>query len=233
MMVLWLWLSLAFAGTLSEADDQFVAGDLDAALEVMQPVADGGWGSGKLHYNLANVYYRKGELARSVLHYRYAQRVRPRDGNVHHNLALARSELKGLPEPAGLPSSWMALVTTGELSIVGLLLSLVGTGWIMLWYRREQPGILAMPGVIVLLGGLALCSVATGGVLAVHNHPLAVVVDNDALVRDAPRTDGGERFRLPPGSELSVVSELGQFLLIEDGDGRRGWISVSAAAVAR
>ncbi len=233
MIVLWMWLTLAVAGALSEGDDRFNDGDLGAAIEVMAPVAERGWGSGKLHYNLGNVYYRKGELARAILHYRSAQRSRPRDGNVHHNLALARSELKGLPDPAGLPSTWMALMTPGELSFCGLFLSVMGSLWVVVWYRREQRGVLAWPGISLLFAGLAMCTVATLGVWSIHKHPIAVVVESEALVRDAARTDGGERFRLPPGSELSVVRELGQFLLVEDGGGRRGWVSVSAAAVAR
>jgi len=231
-MTLWLWLSLALAGTLSEADDRFVEGELDAAVAVMQPIADGGWGSGRLHFNLGNVYYRKGDLPEAIRHYRTAQRLRPRDGNVHHNLALARSELKGLPDPASLPASWMSLVTAGELALLGWVLASIGTLWVVVWYRRNRRSGLGLPGGLLVILGLGLASVSAVGVCEARQHPIAVVVHPDALVRDAARTDGGERFRLAPGAEVAGVRVLGRFLLIEDGDGRRGWISVSAVSIS-
>jgi hypothetical protein len=233
MMVLWLWLSLAFGGTLSDGADRFSEGDLAGAAAVLMPAAESGWGSGRLHFNLGNVYYRKGELPLAIHHYRAAQRLRPRDGNVHHNLALARSELKGLPDPVGLPSTWMSLVTVGELAVLGWLSTTVGSVWVVAWFRRKQTLALALPGAALVGVGLGIGAMSLQGVWTLHRHPVAVVTSPSALVRDAARTDGEERFRLAPGSEVSVIRGLDPFLLVEDGEGRRGWVSVSAVEINR
>ena len=227
-MIWLLWfVSVALGGTLSDADDRFTEGDLDGAVALLEPVADGGWGSGKLHFNLGNVYYRKGDIPRAIAHYRAAQRLRPRDGHVHHNLALARSELKGLPDPVDLPSAWMSLVTPGELATLGFLSTSAGMIWVVAWYRRRDRMGLALPGLSGVALGLVMASAGAWGLWEAQQHPVAVVVAEGALVRDAARTDGAERFRLAPGAEVSVVRALGAFLLVEDGDGRRGWMSVS------
>jgi len=233
MIAVWLWLSIALGGTLSDGDDRFSEGDLDGAAAVLMPAAESGWGSGRLHFNLGNIYYRKGDLPRAILHYRAAQRLRPRDGNVHHNLALARSELTGLPDPVDLPSTWMSLVTVGELALLGWLSAALGSVWVVVWFRRKQPPALALPGAALVCMGLLVGAGSLQGVWTLYWHPIAVVTSPETRVRDAARTDGEERFRLAPGSEVSVVRALDPFVLVEDGDGRRGWVSESAIEIHR
>jgi hypothetical protein len=57
--------------------------------------------------------------------------------------------------------------------------------------------------------------------------PAAVVVDQEAMVRDTPSADGGERHRLPPGSEVWILRSVGDFHLLVDGRGRRGWVPIN------
>ena len=87
LLLLWIGLAMsAHASVLSDGAEAFEAGELDRAIEVWEQ-ADAR-PSGKVLFNLGNAWYRKGDLPRSIAHYRSAQRLRPRDGNVHHNLAL-------------------------------------------------------------------------------------------------------------------------------------------------
>ncbi len=224
MMTLWLVLGSAFGGTLSDGDDAFLAENLDDAIAAWQPAADSGAATGKLLFNLGNAWYRKGDFPRAIAYYRAAQRARPRDGHVHHNLALSRAELAGAPRPA-LPNwRWMSIVSAGELAALGLLL-LLG---VALGGRRrsvrEAPQGQRLLAVAMLLGAVMIGTAWFGAT----SPGVGVVIDREAIVRDTPRTDGAELSRLVPGAEVAVVRTLGDFHLIEDGDGERGWVTAAS-----
>ena len=84
--------SLARAGAVEDGAASFAKGDLDEAIAAWESAsADGHEPSGVIAYNLGIAWYRKGDFPRSVAHFRGAAHHRPRDANVLHNLALARS----------------------------------------------------------------------------------------------------------------------------------------------
>ncbi len=221
MMVL-LLAQLAGAGALEDGLSAFEARDLPAAVEAWESVD--GRGSAALHFNAGVARYRQGDMPRAVAHWRAARQQRPRDADVLHNLALARSRLKGAGgTPVGEPVGWMALVTPGELGLVSLFLLLVagGGGWahrlgkrVASWWVWAALGVLAVVLSIVTLDG----------VWAVENRPVAVVVDAPAVVRDAAAVQAKEIAVLEPGTEVAVRRQLGDFLLVSTGDGDGGWI---------
>lgn len=222
-------LLVACDGTVEQGARAFAEGDLDGAIAPLEAIAESGRGSGVLHYNLGNAWYRKGDLPRAVAHYRVAQLHRPRDGRVHHNLAVARADLRAersLPEPARPPMFWMSFVTPSELGVLGLLLTLGGSLFALRWRREPGKG-WGPPAVVAGAVGLLLASASLAGAWQLRVHPVAVAAERLA-VRDLPRADADERFALPPGTEVSVVRLLGDFVLAEDGTGRRGWVPRSS-----
>jgi hypothetical protein len=88
-----------------------------------------------------------------------------------------------------------------------------------------------VPGTLALAGGLAVLAVASWGARRVAAVPVAVVVDSEAVVRDAASVAASERHRLKPGVEVAVQRRYGGFLLVEDGMGRRGWIAEGTALI--
>jgi hypothetical protein len=231
VIALVFWLGLATAGTLGDGAAAFDAGDLDGALEAWD---DGSAPpAGKRLYDLGNVWYRKGDAPRAVAQYRAARRLRPRDGNVQHNLALARAELDGVPEPALAPYAWLELLTVGELGLVGGAVTAAGSLGLIVWYRRRKyyglAGVVA-PTVLWVLG-LAMAGTATLGARQVLMHPIGVVVDRDVVFRDLPRADGEGLAAWKPGTEVRVVERGDTWVLAEDGRGRRGWVSDTAMLI--
>ena len=214
----------AGASVLSEGSEAFDNGELDQAIEVWQSAVDAGNPSGKVLFNLGNAWYRKGDLPRSIAHYRSAQRLRPRDGHVHHNLALARADLELVPEPVPPTPSWSALATAGELSLLGLLLTLLGSGDAFVWWRWRTRGVAGAGAALVALGLVVSVTAGLGG----RGPRIAVVVDQPLPVRDAPAPEAGDLHTLPPGTELLVLRTLGDFHLVQDGRDRRGWVPTNA-----
>jgi tetratricopeptide (TPR) repeat protein len=220
-----LWIAVALGGTVSDGADVLAQGAPDAAIQIWEPAAANGWGSGKLKFNLGNAYYRKGDLPRAIAYWRAAGVLRPRTSGVNHNLALARSELSGVPSPVGTPALWLQILTPGELGLVGLLLATLGSA-LVVWRRRTQTS--RLPGFGLWLLGSGLVALSMWGWWMQRMSPVAVVVDQEAIVRDAPDLEARTRFLLSPGAEVRVVDELGPFRLVETGEGKRGWMADGA-----
>lgn len=191
----------------------FEAGSLTTAIETWEKASD--QRSGVLAYDLGVAYYRKDDLPRAIAELRAAARLRPRDENVQHNLALARSGLTDVPPPV-VPPVWSLLVTAGEIGLTGVLLAAVGSA--MLWAERSR-----LAGVACLLAGLGLGGFGARAAAEQQLHPVGVIVDGEVVLRDAADVNAGERLRLPPGTEVQVQRHLGEFVLVVDGRGRRGW----------
>ncbi|MCA9489593.1 MAG: hypothetical protein KC621_06705 [Myxococcales bacterium] len=229
-----LWLSVATAGVVADGHALFEQGDVDGAIERWSSVAaDGGHPSGVVEYDLGTAWLRKDDAARALVHFLAAARLRPRDGDVQHDLALCRSALRttadgrSLADPPASVPGWGRVIAPGELGVVGVLLA--GLGSVLLLGRRR---IRPWPGVSVLTGGVVVGALGVWGLEQQAQHPLAVVLDEEVVVRDAPQVDGGERYRWVRGTELLVERHYGDFFLVEDGRGRRGWVADNAVEVA-
>lgn len=225
-MMLLVWMSLAVAGPVADGAERWADDDLVGAIELWEPAAAAGWGSGRVKFNVGNAYYRRGDLPRAIAYWRAAGFLRPRTPGVNHNLAIARSELSGVSTPAGTPSLWMQIFTPGELGLLGLFLASIGSA--MLFLRRRRKEASRIPGLLVWAVGASLIGVSTWGWWQQAADPVAVVVDQAAVARDSPQMDAHSRFELEPGSEVRVVQTSGSFLLIETGDDKRGWVTDGA-----
>lgn len=218
----------AAEGPVSEGAAAFDQGDLDAAVAAWSvPLADGS-ASGLVHYNLGVASYRRGAIDRAIAHWRVAQIHRPRDPSIAHNLAFARVDVEGLPEPPAAPAPWLQLFTVGELALGGSgLLGIGSLGLLVVWWRRRP----WLPWAVIWVLGLLIGGLGLYGSSVLAASPLAVIVDAEAQVRDTAAVDGEVRFKLAPGSEVIVENTLGDYLLVRTGSGRRGWVPSSAAIV--
>lgn len=184
-----------------------------------------------IYYNLGNAYYRLGEVGRSVLNYRRAQRLAPGDTAIASNLRLARQRVTPFIEPAEEAQIWRQLFfwhfSTSRASRLWVGIGLSSLGWAVLllavWLRRRTWGIVA--GIVILHGLGAGLSVAWE-LRSEAQTPAAVIVNGEPILRlgrgegqDAALSDP-----LGPGIELSVLSERAGWLEVALVDGQTGWL---------
>lgn len=221
-MIAWfLAAQLTWAGVLSDGNAAFEDGRLDEAISLWSEVDRP---SGRLLYNLGNAYYRKGDRSRALACYRQAQRLRPRDGHIHHNLAMVRTELETVAPPGVSERAWVNVLTPAELGLLGLALVLAGSGLVVGRRTRRAPGVAVGSTALLAVGlGLSVEAWQAGG-----EPPVGVVVVERAQLRDSPRPDGDVVWTFNSGSELAIEQAFGDFRLVRDGDGRRGWVPQSA-----
>lgn len=177
--------------------------------------------SGTRLYDLGVAWWHAGDDARALAYWRAARELHPRSTDLAHNLALVRAEQEGAPTPVGAAHPWMALVTPGEVGVLAFLLWLMASVRLVRW--RRAGGELPVGTGATVLGALALSAVALSGREAQLHRPPGVVLEV-AAGREAPALAARDRFTLPAGSEVRVQSRRGPFLLVETGDGDRGWM---------
>ena len=221
------WCAVAAASAVGEGAAAYREGQLDVATATWE-AGLGRQASGVLMYNLGTVWLRRGDPARAAAYLRGAAALRPRDGSVHHNLALARSELGAVPPPAESAVAWSLVVTPGELGLFSVVLAGIGSAVLLGGLRRDG---WTLPGATLWVGGVAAGAVASAGAWEQWRHPIAVVVDQPAALRDAASMDGRARVELPVGAEVRIERSYAGFFLVEDGKGRRGWVGDGAVVV--
>ena len=210
------------------ANAAYEAGDYELAIGLLRRLAESGFDSGHLHFNLGNAYLRNGELGHAVASYRRAAIRLPRNEDVRANLAFSRKSTKDAlspPEPSAFLSTlffWHYGLSLSELQMVVLSLNLLFWGvWAIRLFHQDSE---VLRWIFILL---LVLLVATAGSLFVHNFfPLqvAVVVPQEIEARTAPDPDSVVRFKLHAGTEVKVKDRRTGWLRIVLPDGQQGWV---------
>jgi tetratricopeptide (TPR) repeat protein len=105
----------------------FRRGDYRGALAAYGRVAEEGYVSGPLYYNMGNAFYRIDEIGQAIRYFEKARRFMADRPELIHNLEIARSrtvdEFSRIPDPVWLPI-WQGIVRRvgpGGLFAVGVL----------------------------------------------------------------------------------------------------------------
>jgi hypothetical protein len=172
--------------------------------------------SAPILFNLGNAYYLDDKLGRAILNYERAQLLAPRAADIVSNLDAARRKAGISPQP----THWLS---ADELSWLGSLVAiLVGAGLL----NRQITGRGGWGWVAA--SGVALVAVMIALLLRFPDHGRAIVVGKTVPVYIAPVTVTQPLFTLTEGQPVSIQKVNGDFLLVDAGNGRRGWVTPSA-----
>jgi tetratricopeptide (TPR) repeat protein len=215
------------------------AGDYPAAVGCFESLALGGNHNGHLLYNLGNAHYRAGAPARALLAYRRASLYLPRDGDLKANLASARGQIQDNLDPPDVRSALMStlLAPYDGLSQRELLLTGAG-GWLLLMLllgiRTRRPFTYA-PLAFALLGGIALFGLLGGTARSyqTQQHPIAVLLAEEATVRSGRDVRSTDLVRLHAGAELLVLEHGQDWMQVGLSNGTRGWLPSDSLGLVR
>jgi tetratricopeptide (TPR) repeat protein len=205
------------------------------ALDLYEEIAETGWVSFELYYNMGNCYYRLGQTGQAIRYWEKAKRIRPRDSQVNHNLTLARLQITDkmvLPE-AFLPIQiWWDLRDmlgasfsfrlSGYFFMTGLILFILSRKLFKKkWLKR-----LSNP-LIVILSILFIITLS----LSLHTrhydktHRFGILLAKQVEVKSAPRDAANTLFMLHEGSKVRILDKAGnEWVEVSYYDDKIGWI---------
>jgi len=185
--------------------------------------------NGKIYYNLGNCYFKMGRVGKAILSYRLAELYIPRDEDLKTNLSYARQLTKDKIESKQfLPflrefCFWYSKLNLKELLIVFLIAH--GLFWtlatIRLFWKKEYQNLVFLINLalVAVLG----CSLA----LKLYNYKYnidGVVLSKDITVRSGNGINNTALFQLHDGAEFKIIKQDKDWMKIELGDGKRGWV---------
>lgn len=217
----------------AEADSSYVSGNYQLAVKQYKQILEQGV-CAELYYNLGNAYYRTDDFTQAIIAYERALRLSPADGDIKHNLQMARSKTvdKITPESELFFVTWYhafinLLSANGwaYLSLGSLTLTIV----LMLLYLFSNPLWIRKLG---FFGGIASLFVFILAIifawqqqskLSTHNE--AIITVSAVSIKSAPSEGGKDIFLLHEGTKVSITDDtMNEWKEIRISDGKKGWI---------
>lgn len=212
-----------------KANATYAAGDFAAATKDYETeVAAGNW-SANLFYNLGNAYFRAGDSGRAILNYQRALQLEPQLPEADANLRYVRDESRALEMTV---PSWRNLLGVRDVRL--LTLSACVLAWLavflLVWRRR---GLMIALAALCLLGAGAIAAGLFLAETGAHGKGAAVVVAKETQARVATADTAGAVLFLPPGSEVQLLKQRGEWTYAALPNNLRGWIPANAAEKIR
>ena len=210
----------------------YIEGDYDKAIAEYNAILDRGEYSMKVYYNLANAYFKLGNIGKSILYYNKALRIAPSQEDIRHNLAIAEAQTKDriAVVPEFFLNRWLRAVRNSMSCTAWSVLSLVVFGvvlaFVLLFLLASRIRWRKMGFYGAMFGSLffvVLTSFAVSSRNDMLQHDEAIVMSSAISVKSSPDRSATDLFVLHEGTKVRVISEVDEWREIAIADGKKGW----------
>jgi len=229
--------------TTDEVDSSFQKGNAlyetgkyNEALVEYEKIIAIGYESGPLYYNLGNVYFKLGEIGKSILYYERAKKLLPRDKDLEFNINIANfyvvDKIK-VPDQFVLfkivadYKNYFSIDTLSWTALIFYLLTMILL-IIRIFFRRRTvqrtSNILLVP-VIVILAAFSVILISR--LYDQSSISEGVIMEQKIEVLSSPAEDATELFSLHEGVKVRIEDSSGEWFKISLADGKVGWIDKS------
>jgi tetratricopeptide (TPR) repeat protein len=236
-LILFFITEIVFAISIDEqmqqAGEYYRNGEFDNAIKIYEDLSSDGYVGTSLYFNMANTYYRIGQLGRAILNYEKALKLAPSDEDVKHNLAFANLSTVDRIQP--LPTFF--LFEWWE----SILASLTVNGWMYLAYiffilliiliviyffakTTFQQKLILFSGLGMLTIFLMLISLLIVKINREENVIEGVIIEQSITVKTSPDDQSTDVFVIHEGLKVNLEDKLDNWVKIRLADGKVGWI---------
>jgi hypothetical protein len=221
-------------GQFAKANQEYAAGDFDAATRDYEDLVRSRQDTPNLFYNLGNAYFRKKDFGHAILNYERALALDPRHPEGQANLRIARDEARGLELVPTKLERILAVATPNQYTIAAAIAFWVfafGTVAFVFGSRRRR-SLLALS--ILSLSIFAVTALAAWQLeRGKSGAGLAIVTAENADARLATADTANRVLTLPAGSEIRILSERGDWIYAALPNNLQGWIPAKTIEAVR
>lgn len=220
--------------TLERANTAYYKNQFNVAEQLYKNLLAQGISNGHLFYNLANVYYRKGEFGEALQYYYKALRFLPRDADVRANLEFVdKKSIDKFEDPVQVSFLkifffWYTYFTLKEL-VIGFVFS-AGIFWFVAWlFLILRRGSLKWTAIILFVFSLILGFSTSFKFDMEKRKSWGVILRTEVDVRPTYLEQGKALFKLHEGVKVQVVgrqqfSDQDSWTQIRLPEGQKGWV---------
>lgn len=208
------------------------------ALNTYRKLAEDGYQSAAIYFNMGNASYKNGDLASAILYYEKAHKLSPGDEDINFNLKYANLKTTDKVEEAPeffLNKWWKGIILSFSLkalSVWSIIFVLAASGILILYFFAEAVAIKKTAfytAVALFLVGAGAIFVANRQLNYFDDHRQAIIFSGSVNVKNGPVDQSGTLFVLHDGTKVDVLENNNEWLKIRLANGSEGWIRQSAA----
>lgn len=208
------------------ANQAYEAGDLATAIGIYESLAAHAGVSASLCYNLSNSYARNGQIGKAVAGYERALLLVPGDKEIQTTLQLLRQDNGLLAAHSGVRQQLATLLGLNQWTALAAFF-LVSLALLQLaaWFYPVR----AKVSFVVTAGCLLLLAICLVGVFVQYqNWQQAVIISPETSLLISPFQGAESTHTIEEGRLIQVMKVHNNYVLINDDQGRRGWIPASS-----
>ena len=218
---------------LLRAERYYRQNDFSKAIAEYQTLADDGWKSAVLFYNLGNAYFKNHDIKSAILYYERAKRLAPNDESINENLKLSYRLIFDKVE--AIPEHFLAVwgkSVRDKISLnrwsrwsIGCFVAMLALTLVFFFVRK-----MAVKKFAFWLAAFCLFFSITAFIFAflqkanIERTDEAIVFTPSVTIKSSPDDSGNNLFILHEGIKVSIEYRIDQWYNIRIADGRKGWI---------
>jgi len=213
--------------------EYYTSANYKDALKEWTDIYNTGYRSASLDFNIANAYFKLGNVPGAILFYERALLLKPADDDINYNLQIARTmvvdKFEEIPELFFV--RWFDFLSLLLSSNVWAVLSILTFIMVLIClsiyiyssrYRLKVVGFwIAL--LLFIISASALAFTVRNKSLVFDSHK-AVIFAPIVNGKSSPDSSGTDLFVLHEGSKVTVEDSVGDWYEIKLSDGNKGWI---------
>ena len=190
-----------------------------------------------LYYNLGNASFRDGHKGKSLVYYRRAQRISPRDRDLLWNIGVLKGALVDRFERQDKNFVLRALEETADLATMDELgwVFTAGTaalaGVCLLGFLFQPLRFVIRPLAFLLILYLCCAALLLCFKWAEEKDPHAVMLDKETFALYGPSEKESRAFALHEGTEGRVLDRSRDWVYLGTPDGKSGWVPETSCEI--
>ena len=203
------------------------------ALKLYEPVAEAGYESAELYYNMGNAYFKANNIAKAILYFEKAKKLSTNDEDIDHNLKLANQKvvdkMEAVPEifMAELKTSFLGTFSEKGWSVMCLIIFFLSMALFALYIIASSPSAKQtsfFSGFILLFASIIVFFIARSSYNQSAARSEAIIMKSSVTVKGSPDENGTKLFVLHEGSKVKIEDQSSDWLEIKLPNGNTGWV---------
>ena len=221
---------------LDAANRAYTSGSYDESAKLFQQIIAARGYSAPLCFDLANAEARAGHTGAAILNYERARYLAPADGDIDHNLQLARKQAGLEPNSyrwwqiALRNINWTVLLGIMAATLLLIFLAVIGTAYAHALATTSRIPLRLLKNIFraILFAGIPFCLLMGYVELSAigFNDRIegVIVAPKEATLRLSPFESADSIGTIPEGELVTVEARHNDYLRIEARDHHFGWI---------